>query len=300
MVEIGVEDGKTTQQLLRFCSETGTTLHGIDPLPLINEEQWKKQWGETWILHKGNSLDVLPTLPAFDAVFIDGDHNWYTVFHELQLIDRCATEHDRLPIIVLHDIDAPYGRRDLYYEPETIPAEARHPWQRCGIDVQRGTLTEHGGLNPDLCHAVHEGGPRNGVRTAIEDFLQSTRERYAFFEMHGFHGLGILVPRPVLEHQPVLKKFLDDISPSALLQAHIEHLEHDRLLHVPCAGTLDTALKEQQKLHRECTKLAGTIEHLLAETAMQQSTIERITHTRSWRWTAWIRRIESRMNRQKM
>ncbi len=284
IVEIGVENGKTTEKLLAFCTETGAALHGIDPLPLIDEQKWKEQWGETWTLHTGKSLDVLPHVPGFDALLIDGDHNWYTVFHELQLMQRHAEQHDRMPIVFLHDIDAPYGRRDRYDDPKSIPADARQPWERSDIN----------GLNPTVCHAVREGGPHNGVRTAVEDFLLERSDRYAFFEIRGFFGLGILVPYARFARHPSLRNLLTDLSPSALLQAHMEQLEQDRMLRIPCADHLDRSLREQHALREECDTLAGTIEQLLAEQARyveSMHALEHLTQTRSWRWTAWLRHI---------
>ena len=63
-------------------------------------------------------------LPAMDAALIDGDHNWYTVYNELKLLAATAREADAaLPVLVLHDVGWPYGRRDLYYAPEQIPEE---------------------------------------------------------------------------------------------------------------------------------------------------------------------------------
>ncbi len=315
IVEIGVEQGRTTEQLLRFCTETGATLHGIDPHPLMDAAEWNERWGDTWTLHRGRSLDVLPTLPPFDAILIDGDHNWYTVYHELQAIHRHAREHARQPIIFLHDIAAPYGRRDQYCDPEAIPAAHRHPWKRQGIDVERRALVEEGGLNPGASHAVDEGTPHNGVRTAVEDALREAPGYYAFHAIPGFHGLGILAPHTLLDQNPSLQRLMNDLSPSALLQAHMEQLEHDRLLRIPLANELDRALRGRQALREECGKLAGTIEQLLIEKqqwkkehalhvrsvhAFYRAEIAHIHATRSWRWTAWMRRAGGWMRRRAM
>lgn len=64
---------------------------------------------------KGISLEVLPELhDTFDCILIDGDHNWYTVYHELKMIyDRELLK--RGGIVFLHDVEWPWGRRDMYY-----------------------------------------------------------------------------------------------------------------------------------------------------------------------------------------
>jgi hypothetical protein len=312
IVEIGIEDGKTSERLLTLCTEHDATLHGIDPRPLIDQATWQERWGARWNLHKGKSLDVLPSLPAFDAVLIDGDHNWYTVFHELQLIDRQAKRHRRTPIVLLHDIDAPYGRRDLYYDPESIPADARHPWQRRGIDVRQGTLTEQDGLNPYCCHATHEGGPRNGVRTAVEDFLHAHGDRYHFMTVAGFHGLGILVPTERMAADTSLQQFLDDLATSDRITDHMEQLESERIRLLPLPSLLANTRNDCMDLQRQCDELRQTIRMLEATccTTMQEKerlhyawmramhSLHRMQHTRSWRWTAWMRRLTGWMGRQ--
>ena len=35
-----------------------------------------------------------------------------------------------LPLLVLHDVGWPYGRRDLYYDPDDIPASTASPWRK--------------------------------------------------------------------------------------------------------------------------------------------------------------------------
>src|SRR3989338_2079469 len=126
IVEIGAADGKTTRQLLEACSRWNAVLHTIDPKPLLDVEQWEKEWGDHFIFHKKRSLEALPDISFPDAVLIDGDHNWYTVFHELKLIERRATEEKKtFPLVLLHDVGWPYARRDLYYDIDTIPPEYR-------------------------------------------------------------------------------------------------------------------------------------------------------------------------------
>ena len=71
----------------------------------------------------------------------------------------------------MHDVGWPYGRRDLYYAPERIPAEHRQPYAQAGMRPRTRKLVAHGGLNPTMYNAEIEGGPRNGVMTALDDFV---------------------------------------------------------------------------------------------------------------------------------
>lgn len=46
-----------------------------------------------------------------------------------------------------------------------------------------------------LFNALHEGGPRNGVLTAVEDFLAENPSAYHFCRIRLEYGLGILQSR---------------------------------------------------------------------------------------------------------
>ncbi len=71
----------------------------------------------------------------------------------------------------MHDVGWPYGRRDLYYAPDQIPEEFRQPYRRAGMRPGPRSCSSTGGINPTMCNAELEGGPRNGVMTALDDFL---------------------------------------------------------------------------------------------------------------------------------
>jgi hypothetical protein len=127
----------------------------------------------------------------FDCILIDGDHNWCTVFNELRLIHERALVRPG-GFVFLHDVDWPYGRRDMYYQPGTIPVEFRHPFAQKGIVRGQSSLADVGGFNSQLMNALAEGGPKNGVLSAIEDFLVRHPDDYRFFRIHYQYGLGVL------------------------------------------------------------------------------------------------------------
>jgi hypothetical protein len=205
IVEIGSESGKTTLRLVELARERGAVVHAIDPAPVFDAERWRRELGAWFVLHLAKSLDALPAVDRMDAVLIDGDHNWYTVFHELELVERLARERGHgMPLVLLHDIAWPYGRRDLYYDPDSIPAEHRQPWARRGISPTSAELVPKGGYNAHLANAVREGGPRNGVLTAVEDYLQKTSQRFLFVRIPAVFGLGILLPEELAAARPAL------------------------------------------------------------------------------------------------
>jgi hypothetical protein len=96
--------------------------------------------------------------------------------------------------IFLHDVCWPYARRDMYYDLDTVPAEYRHPVEKRGIVRGMSRLSREPGQghNAEHWNATHEGGARNGVLTAVEDFLASHLE-YTFFSLQKEWGLGVLV-----------------------------------------------------------------------------------------------------------
>lgn len=195
VVEIGSESGKTTRLLIECARMYGGSVISIDPAPRFDAESWQRDYGPSFKFMRGRSLDAIPLLDRCGAVLIDGDHNWYTVYHELTAIEERATILGLpMPLIFLHDIGWPYGRRDLYYDPDIIPVAYRHPNARRGIHPASSDLVDRGGINAHLHNAAHEGGPRNGVLSAIEDYLERTTQPFDFVRIPAAFGLGILIP----------------------------------------------------------------------------------------------------------
>lgn len=147
VVEVGTYQGENTTQILHYLEDLqdpNAKLITIDPRPKIDVKAWEDYWGDLLEIRQELSLDVLPTLKEIDAVIIDGDHNYYTVFTELSVIED-KFRGGIQPLIFLHDTGYPWARKDLYYNESTIPPEHIHHY---------------------------EGGPRNGVLTAVEDFIK--------------------------------------------------------------------------------------------------------------------------------
>jgi hypothetical protein len=188
VVEIGAEKGHNTARLVEWATAHAAVIHVIDPKP-----QFEPEGTEHFVIHRARSLEALPLIEEPDAVLIDGDHNWYTVMEELRLLERMSA---RWPITFVHDIGWPYGRRDMYYDPESIPAEYRHRNKRSGLVPGRSRLSPDGS-NTVLANATHEGGPRNGVLTAVEDFMDQSGHRLELFAACAPESapLGLLLDR---------------------------------------------------------------------------------------------------------
>jgi len=197
LLEIGSFAGGGTQRLLDYCRRSGAHLHVVDPKPAYDVQALRAQWGETLTYHLATSLAALPSIGPVDVALVDGDHNWYTVRNELEnLRINAAKANVAFPLVFLHDVCWPYGRRDLYYDPDTVPADQRQDYANAGVLPGQSALIPGGGFNSHCFNAIDEGNPRNGVRTAIEDFVADhAGEDFALEIFPVLFGLAIVYRR---------------------------------------------------------------------------------------------------------
>jgi hypothetical protein len=95
-----------------------------------------------------------------------------------------------MPLLMFHDVGWPHARRDDYFAPEQIPDQYRQPTVEGGGLFPGLSAPRPGGL-PYKWPAAAEGGPRNGVLTAVEDFVAGN-DQLRFAIMPSFFGLGIV------------------------------------------------------------------------------------------------------------
>ena len=189
VLEIGAYAGDLTRVLVDWAQSASATVKAIDPAPepqlvtLADEHDGLELIRET-------SLDALPTVDA-DAIVIDGDHNFYTVVQELTLIGERAPGAD-LPLLFFHDVCWPHGRRDDYFDINLIPADYRQePLVGDGRGISPGDPGAPEGGLPYPRSAAREGGERNGVLTAVEDFVAS-RDKLRLVIVPAFFGFGVV------------------------------------------------------------------------------------------------------------
>lgn len=248
ILEIGAEFGTSTNVLLNYVRQVDGHLHSIDPLPGFDAEQLQADNRGFLTLYRDLSLNVLPAMPQVDVALVDGDHNWFTVYNELKLIEQVHA-HDplRQPLLFVHDIGWPYGRRDLYYDPSTIPEEFRNEYQRKGIFPRRRELADDGGMNLELCNAVTEGGERNGVLTGVEDYIAGSALEYSFLKLPFYYGLGILVTRQRLAGCAPLQAEIDKLQHALQGEELISLAEHMRCTEGVILQTLNRQLLASQQ-----------------------------------------------------
>jgi hypothetical protein len=241
VLEIGAYAGDLTAVLVEWAAESGARVSAIDPSPQDRLVRLADERPELELVRE-TSLDALPRTPPADTVIVDGDHNYYTVSEELRLIDAAEGE---LPLLLFHDVCWPHGRRDDYFAAEQIPAEHRQPIAEGGGLFPGEPGIRRGGL-PYRGAAVREGGPRNGVLTAVEDFV-ARRDDLRLAIVPVFFGLGV-VWRLDAPYADAVADVLEPWDGNPLLA----RLEGNRVFHLASAHQqlVETALA-QQKLARQ-------------------------------------------------
>jgi len=251
IVEIGADTGKNTVNILEYCARESAVLHSIDPVPKFDVDLFKQKYPDNFIFHQALSLNVIHQLESFDAVLIDGDHNWYTVYNELKLLEKKCIKTERdFPLVILHDIAWPYARRDLYYNPDNIPGKFLKPYEKKGILPGVENLDENDeGLNAYLCNSIYENDFQNGVLTAIEDFLAETGFQIEFLKLPGLNGLGVLVPANLIEENAGVAEWVKRLKLDTSVAALIDVIEADRIN----GQLLLSRTKKEYRLRNEST-----------------------------------------------
>jgi len=221
VAEIGSESGAFTRDLLSFAARREGEVWCVEPYPTLELEQLDSTEPRFHLI-AGRSPGALSGIEPCDAYIVDGDHNYWTVSRELE---HALGDRDAAPLVVLHDVSWPSGRRDQYYAPDALPPAAVHPhsWDRGSLpDVEKAA---RGGLrgNGSFAIALREGGERNGVRTAVEDFV-AEREDLRFARVPSIFGVGFVYSRSA-SYAGALAALLDPLDGNPLL----ERLERNRI-----------------------------------------------------------------------
>ena len=223
VVEVGAYAGDLTGLLVDWASGSGARVWAIDPAPRKPLVELAEQRPQLELV-RATSHEALAEIPLPDAAIIDGDHNYYTVSEELRIVAERAAGAD-LPLLIFHDVGWPHGRRDDYYDPSLVPEEARQPIHE-GAGVFPGEPGIRPGGLPYRYAAAREGGPRNGVLTAVEDFV-GQHEGLRLAVVPAFFGLGVLWHERA-PYADAVAEILEIWDRNPLL----ERLEANRVLHL--------------------------------------------------------------------
>jgi hypothetical protein len=268
VTEVGAYAGDLTRILVAWASESGARVSAIDPAPQPALVQLAEDQPALELIRQ-TSLDALPQIPMPDAIVIDGDHNYFTVSQELRLIGE-RVPGDELPLLLFHDVCWPHGRRDDYFDPDQIPSDSRHATVGAGGGISPGNSgVDPRGL-PYPRSAEHEGGPGNGVLTAIEDFVAG-REDVRLVVVPTFFGLGVAwhTHRP---YSPALASLLGPLDRHPVL----ERLETNRVSQLARHYRLQTELWD---LQQQLTEQRAVLDRLLHSSAFALA--ERLSRLRA-------------------
>lgn len=123
VLEIGIEYGQCAVPLITNLMISGKSFEyvGIDVFlreTFLNMLAYlPKKENQSISPIQMNSLEVLPKLAElnkkFDLILVDGDHNFYTISKELEIIGKHFCNENT--IIIVDDYSGKWSARDLYY-----------------------------------------------------------------------------------------------------------------------------------------------------------------------------------------
>ncbi len=224
VVEVGAYAGDLTRLLVDWAAGHDARVWAIDPAPRPSLVALDAERPELELV-RATSHEALGRIPLPDVAIIDGDHNYYTVSEELRLIRERAGGDSGLPLLLFHDVAWPHARRDDYYDPQLVPADQRQPIDE-GTGLFPGEPGVHPGGLPYRFKARREGGARNGVLTAVEDFV-AAGQGLRLVVVPAFFGLGVVWHREARWTQAVA-----DVVEQWDRHPLLERLEANRVLHL--------------------------------------------------------------------
>jgi Glycosyl transferases group 1 len=234
-------------------------------------EEAAREYGTS--VHRGSEDPARMAAPQL--AFVHGEPNWHAVSERLDRLDAMARAGgEPLALTLVHGVDWPTGRRDAYPNPAAVPVGARQPHRPEG-GVERA-LDAH-----DL---------RNGVLTAVEDFLAGAEEELELVHVPGFGGTAILVPRRRIEDEgSALSRLLDGwrLGPQALAQ--LAAIEAERVgaaetiadlrsqLEAARAGEAVLTAAEEKSRREHLERLAERVAELSEALARRDARLARLT-----------------------
>jgi hypothetical protein len=258
IVEIAGPGETQARVLLETTSADATRVHLVGAAGETLAEELRARFGERVEAHDGLTMNVVASMTdAPDLVILGGDPNWYTVFHVLRLLARLAAGAP-YPVVLVRHTGWPYGRRDAYPVLDAVPAAYLQPHARRGVRPEKTEL-DHTGLHPDVHHSLFENTEKNGVRTAVEDFVAQSDVPLEALYVPGFHGVTLLVDRRRAQGNDALATLLRELVATAPIASRLEELERARV-DAQLALAAEHAKSERRAMER--TELAGRLAEL--------------------------------------
>ena len=228
IAEVGAGAGRLTRRVLESPGAAEAVVHAIDPASTLDPDLRAAE-AERLVVHPERADLALGAIGAVDLALLDGDPNWHSVHSELRALARAARRAGReAPLIAVHNVHWPFGRRDGYYDPAAIPSSRRREHTDLGLVPGCREPSEEG-LRLVPWSAVREFEPRSGVLTAVEDFVAASDLRWRVVEVAGFHGVAVLAEARLLERRPAVAAALEALRSPRLLERQARQAESARL-----------------------------------------------------------------------
>lgn len=227
IVEIGADQSENSLNILKLSETLNFKIKIVDTQPITSEELAAHNNVEFF---QARSIDFLNKSSASEIYFVDGDHNYQTLNTELNLI---ATLNKETPnVMFLHDTCWPHAYRDMYYDVSTLDTPPLNEISETG-----GPILWQEELDPKGHHhnggfpfSKKEGGAKNGLQPAVNDFLNENKEYSSLF-IPAFYGLTILWKDNALNEET--KSCISNLQKSLeLFSPLLSTLEWNRLIFV--------------------------------------------------------------------
>lgn len=163
-------DGKIYEEILNHADNADLSIISINSNKNIESD------------YNDIALNILPELNDYEAIFINDDPNWYTIFNELNIIKK---NNGEFPLVFICNNIFPHKKRDSYKNPDLIPNEFINEFSR------QLFLNNNIKIQDNFYHAIKENTPKNGVLTAIDDFLASNKS-IGIMDIKFIEGITIL------------------------------------------------------------------------------------------------------------
>lgn len=283
ILEVGAYAGDLTEVIADWLAPRGGRVIAIDPEPQRSLSDLAAR-NDAVELDERLGLDALESLPAAEVIVIDGDHNYFTVSAELRALGP-RLSGDSPPLVLLHDVCWPHGRRDAYYDSSRIPPEGLPHAVEVGYltpDDPEVVAEGMGFAGQEL--AAREGGPRNGILTALEDFVAEAGAGLRYAVVPAFFGLGIIWAETA-PWADALTRIVDPLDRNPILV----RLERNRVDRVVASARFEAQLWQ---LESERNQVVELLEELQLSRAFRiGALLSRLRHPR--RATSWEERLDS-------
>lgn len=285
--EIGSDQGMTTQLLREYCEGQGCKLHSVDPAFSAT-----RKIDDVLSQYNCLSIDYLKNQAPSEVYFLDGDHNYYTMATELQLIHENKIA-GKSCLVFIHDVGWPWGGIDMFYNNKNIPEDKRKQTQNSPvISMYKGLNEDEGrGLPMNGLSVALEDQGKSGVVTAIEDFMAG-HAQWQYVSIPSIFGLGVLACVEPGDHEVAgsmneLRRIFDRVREFlAILEFNriflLENINHAGAVWSDQQETLEKYSDAMERFKRERVSQLEKVKALEEKTDNLESELKRMSSLTYW------------------